>query len=185
MATAVFTIVMTAAMGALMNVIDANSKARSIKTAINNLSFAIEGISKDMRLGSDYNCGNNGEPTSTDCPGGGNIIKYRSQRADPVDVSDPTGLKKYAYYKFEGNKIKLCLEVGGVTCSYSNPSAFNPITSAEVVIAPSSKFYIIGVTSLAQQPRMVISIQGEAGVKEKIKTDFNLQTSISQREYRQ
>ena len=93
-------------MSALLNVIDANNKARAIKTAINNVSFALEGISKDMRVGTEYGCintVNHNEDSNGNCLGGGDIIKYRSNRA----YFDSTiGKFKYAYYKIEGGQIK-------------------------------------------------------------------------------
>lgn len=190
-AIAIFSIVMVTAMSALLNVINANNKARAVKTAINNISFALEGISKDVRMGTDYACGQNGAEPNGDCAGGGNVIRYRSIRSD----KGADGLYRYAYYKIDSadGKIKECLSKGTVICSSSGP--FQPITSHEVTIATSSKFYVLGrncsvnsglVCSAPDptkktQPRMILVISGEAGVKEKIKTTFDLQTSISER----
>ena len=82
-AIAVFSMVMVTATSALLNVIDANNKAISIKTAINNITFALEGISKDMRVGSDYSCYDSISSSFVgSCPSGGSYIQYRSQRAD-------------------------------------------------------------------------------------------------------
>ncbi|MFA7315154.1 MAG: type II secretion system protein, partial [Candidatus Magasanikbacteria bacterium] len=102
-AIAVFSIVMVAAMSALLNVIDANNKARAIKTAINNVNFALEGISRDMRMGTDYKCGFDEEPSGDCLSGGGNIISYVSPRADYAE--------KKAYYKFnkDDGSIEECL----------------------------------------------------------------------------
>ena len=170
-AIAVFSIVMTVAMSALLNVIDANNKARSIKTAINNISFALEGISKDMRMGTDYACGNDNEPNG-DCLNGGNIISYISSRANFFE--------KKAYYKFNVNQIWECLEKGTIDCTFTGP--WNPITSTEVKIdANKSKFYIIGTENSSTQPRMIMTISGKAGSKAKIETSFDLQTGVSQR----
>jgi len=178
-AIAIFSIVMVTAVSALMNVIDANNKARAIKTAINNISLALEGISKDMRMGTEYACGNNSEPNDN-CPDGGNIIKYRSIRADY-----DSALKQYgfAYYKFENGAIKECLEKNGNFCNFTGP--FTALTSSEVNIS-KAVFYVLGVQfpipdSNKTQPRMIVTISGEAGAKEKIKTIFDLQTSISER----
>lgn len=176
-AIAVFSIVMVTAMSALLNVIDANNKARSIKTAINNISFALEGISKDMRMGTEYECflrdGN--------CVG----IKYKSPRVE---------LKGYAYYKFqpgqdgESGQVLECLEKDGRNCT--SPSDFQPITSAEVNLT-DVKFYVLGVenslnsvdSGTKTQPRMIMTISGTAGPanKPKLQTTFDLQTSVSQR----
>ncbi len=174
-AIAVFSIVMVTAMSALLNVIDANNKARAIKTAINNVSFALEGISKDMRMGTDYVCGVSEDTNIPDgvdnvcTSGGGNIIGYKSPRASSG---------KMAYYRFHGTQIEECLEKeAGTTCSISD---FQPITSTEATLT-NVKFYVLGVNEDGKQPRMIMTVSGEAGAKEKIKTQFDLQTGVSQR----
>lgn len=184
-AIAVFSIVMVTSISALLNVIDANNKAKSIKVAINNISFALEGISKDMRMGTDYACGQDVEP-SGDCLGGGNIIKYRSIRADEVLSG---GLRKYAYYKISNGVISTCLEKGSISCNFNGP--FTAITSNELVISTTtSKFYVLGVAgsnlpagSGRTQPRMIMVISGTSGPqnKAKLQTSFDLQTSVSER----
>lgn len=176
-AIAVFSIVMVTAMSALLNVIDANNKARAIKTAINNVSFALEGISKDMRMGTDYGCINE-DGNDTNCETSGNVgVKYRSPRAyrDPI-----SGERHFAYYRFnEGNKkIEECLEKeAGDNCAVGE---FTAITSAEVDIKKVI-FYVLNTDNLLKQPKMLMTLSGEAGDKEKIKTSFDLQTSVSQR----
>lgn len=163
-AIAVFSIVMVTAMSALLNVIDANNKARAIKTAINNISFALEGISKDMRMGKEYGCvDENG--ASVDCETTGNIgISFTSSKtANPV-----------IKYVFKDSQIFSCV---GSACN-----TFFALTSPEVKLT-NVKFYILGVESpdvLNTQPRMLMTVSGEAGTKEKIKTTFDLQTGVSQ-----
>ena len=192
-AIAVFSIVMVTAMSALLNVIDANNKAKTIKTAINNISFALEGISKDMRMGTEYLCGIDAFSIPTgvdqDCNvSGGKIIGYRSPRAYqyPSDYSDPllAGKTKFVYYRYndEEQTIETCLEKEEETdCSSLN---FKPITSGDVRLE-NVVFYIFNdnllTTTTVEQPKMIMIITGEAGSKEKTITQFDLQTTISQR----
>jgi len=160
-AIAVFSIVMVTAMSALLNVIDANNKARSLKTAINNISFALEGISKDMRMGKEYSCSEDGSNFIGDCTGGGKAILFKSSK---------TGTP-YVYYKFENNQIFSCV---GENCTN-----YSAITSSEVKLT-NVKFYILNTNTVGKQPRMIMTVSGEAGTKEKIKTQFDLQTGVSQ-----
>ena len=184
-AIAVFSIVMVVAMSALLNVIDANQKAQSIKTAINNVNFALEGISKDMRMGTDYSCLNSSKNVipERDClKSEGYGVRYRSPRAYLND----DGTRKYAYYFYDKNnqKIQSCLEKEVTDdCLSMN---FSDITSPDIHIT-NMRFYVLGVSNSENsigsktQPRAIITLSGEAGNKEKIKTTFDLQTSISQR----
>lgn len=182
-AIAIFSIVMVVATSALMNVIDANNKARAIKVAINNVSLALEGLSKDMRMGTEYNCSNNGGVSySVDCSAGGNTIRYRSIRAD----IGSDGLYKYAVYKYDqaNNLLKLCIEKDSISCG--GDTNFQALTSSEVKKL-DVVFYVLGVANSLSEPpnrtmpRMIVTIKGTAGTKSKLETTFELQTSISQR----
>jgi prepilin-type N-terminal cleavage/methylation domain-containing protein len=169
-AIAVFSIVMVTAMSALLNVIDANNKARAIKTAINNVSFALEGISKDMRMGTGYGC-IDVTGTTIPCVPAGNIgIRYKSPRAAEG---------KYAYYKFKDTAIYECLEREEFD-SCGTTVDFEPITSGEVKIT-KAVFYVLGTNNVLKQPRMIFTLSGEAGIKDRIATTFDLQTTVSQR----
>lgn len=53
-AVALFAIVMVVVVGALVSLIDANRKARTQKTAVNNIHSTIESLSREMREGTDY-----------------------------------------------------------------------------------------------------------------------------------
>lgn len=178
-AIAVFSIVMVVATGALLNVIDANQKAQAIKTAINNVNFALESISKDMRVGTDYSCFVGGSWVG-DCSSNGTGIRYRSPRG----YLGTDGKKGYAYYRYNSTdkSIEECLEnTDGKDCS-AGLAKFNRITSDDIEIGPMN-FYVIGtgVSSPKTQPRMILTLTGTAGKKEKIKTSFDLQTGVSQR----
>ena len=61
-AVAIFTIVATTAGSALMGIISANKKARSIQSAMNDVNLALESVSKDMRMGTDYEYSRSEEP---------------------------------------------------------------------------------------------------------------------------
>lgn len=176
-AIAVFSIVMVVAMSALLNVIDANNKARSIKTAINNISFALEGISKDMRMGTDYKCiDSSNKETGCNPESSGDIaVKYKTSRAEG---------EGFAYYKFDSNnnKILSCLDRLDYDCAF-NDDGFSAITSKEVKIE-KMVFYVLNTEAgSGKQPRVIITLHGQAGPdnKPQLQTDFDLQTSISQR----
>jgi len=176
-AIAVFSVVMVTAMSALINVIDANNKAKSLKTAINNISFALEGISKDMRMGTQYACGSGGNVSLSDCPDGVNTISFRSSKTIGA-LSNP-----YIFYKFvagaSSGQLFSC--VGGSTFSSVCSGSYSPLTSTEVNLT-NVKFYIINVDDTTKQPRMIMTVSGTAGPlnKPKLQTSFDLQTGVSQ-----
>lgn len=54
---ALFTVIITVALGALFMVITANKSAKSIKIVVNNINLAIEGMTRDLRVGYNYCAG--------------------------------------------------------------------------------------------------------------------------------
>lgn len=171
-AIAVFMIVMTVALGSLISIIDANKKAQSIKNVINNVNFALESISKDMRVGTEYSCDDGAGSYTGNCPSGRNGVQYKSNK------------NKIVRYRFtdapvvgEGN-IQRC-----IMDDISSPCNWTSLTApTSTVLIKNMKFYVLGVGSVdLEQPRVIITIDGEAGSKEELRTSFNLQTTVSQR----
>lgn len=53
---AIFSIVAVVALGALVKIIDTNKKAQTLQSSITNLNFALESMSREMRVGTSYYC---------------------------------------------------------------------------------------------------------------------------------
>ena len=158
-AVALFTVVVVVSTGALMTIIDANRKARSLQTVMDNLNFAMENMSRNLRTGYAYRCGG----SSSNCPNGKDSIVFTDQNGDSVE------------YKFSESG-----GLGSITVS-KNGSTAKSITSSEVDI-DRLLFYVTGVESGDdKQPLITISIGGMAGTLISTKTEFNIQTTISQR----
>jgi prepilin-type N-terminal cleavage/methylation domain-containing protein len=71
----IFVMVAMVALGALIKIVDANRKSISMKNSITNLNFALESMTRELRVGSDYNCYSfRATPltltTANGCPGG-------------------------------------------------------------------------------------------------------------------
>ena len=162
---AIFSVVMVTAAGALLTTIDANHKAQAIQSVMNNLNFALEGMSRAIRVGDTYHCGNSGSlasnQTALDCGSDGNSFFAFNRNSD----------NKTVYYYLSGTQIFREVNAGGALA----------ISAPEIVVT-NLKFYVQGASAGSQaQPRVTIVIQGYAGATEKIRTPFNLQTTLSQR----
>ena len=162
---AIFTVVALVAVGALLKVVDANKKAQSLKTSINNLNFALDSISREMRVGSNYQCTEglcNGQPENSWA------ITFESSK--PSNIS---GFNLIFGYKFENGTLKKAEEkTHGDTLNYL------PLISSDIKLDTATIRLVKGndVQSYAQ-----FHFKGSAGVKEKTKTYFDLQTTVSQR----
>lgn len=173
---AVFMVVVTTAVGALYSIIDANRKAQAIKNVINNVSFALESISRDMRMGKEYFCADPDTGIEVSCESTGNAgVKYTS------DI-----LGKDVWYSFKTENLGT--GGGNIQRGYKNlptdPVVWESLTAPESTVKIKNMvFYIINKDGNGNdaQPRVIITVEGESGTKESIKTNFSLQTTISQR----
>jgi len=170
-AVALFVVVMTISVGALLSLIDANRKVQALRSVMNNLNFALENMSRNIRVGTTYHCHTQATPppnldTPKDCTEGGVLLAFEANDGDPSTPIDQV------IYRLSGTQLERSID-GGAT--------FIGVTAPEVRIE-NMKFYVSGTSVTdTKQPKVTITIQGLAGVKARVKTDFNLQVTISQR----
>ncbi len=184
---AIFTIVALIAIGAILKIMDANRKSLSLKTAINNLNFALESMSREMRVGSNYFCDDNIHTVTAnhgpkDCT---------TATGDPIrdpwmivfnssNSSDSCILMKGYKYEFDTNTgtRKLMKADTGTFCGASiNQSDYAELLSPDIKIQNAT----IRVINTDTQPYAEFYFSGYTGIKEKDKTDFELKTSVTQR----
>jgi len=170
-AVAIFSVIMVVAVGALLSVISANRKAQSLQSIVNNLNLSLEEMVRTIRVGTTYHCGSSGDKTATqDCPDlGESYLAFEHSGGDPLSIQD-----QYVYRLTTDNQIER--SISGI-----NDSEFSPVTAPEAVIEQLT-FYVTGTENNDNlQPRVIIIVSGYAQIDEKTRTDFNLQTAVSQR----
>ena len=75
-AIGIFMSIMTLAISSLISIIDANKKVQSTKSTVDSVTFAMEYISRTMRMGTDYRCSTDGSNFQYNCLGGGKAVKF-------------------------------------------------------------------------------------------------------------
>ena len=194
---AIFAVVAVVAAGALLRIIDANKKAQGIQSAMTNINFALESMTRELRTGTKYAC-NNGDFTgssigdSASCSlsdGDGHIVFLSSEVAKNHDGSTcPSSYTPYNLiyvYKFKsvGTNFELYKAKQPMTCSAQSitDDDYTPVISTKNVTITG---YNISVISDLDHPYPLASIRisGYAGATEKIRTYFTLQTAASARE---
>lgn len=193
---AIFAVVMVIALGALLSIATADRKAETISSVMNNLNFAVESMTRNIRTGTDYHCGTFGGGVSgtvgDDCTSGGDYFSFTSANGDNV------------VYKFDNdtNPSTPCAQTGtthGCIVRSVNGGAYAPITAPEVVItninnsnSPGLAFYLrgslrgtpaFGMSGDDMQPNVVITITGYVELGPAQRSLFTLQTSATQRLY--
>jgi prepilin-type N-terminal cleavage/methylation domain-containing protein len=174
-AISLFTVVSLISVGALLTVVDANRRAQSLKSAVNNLTFGLEGLAKNMRVGNTYHCNIGpaipfGFDTPRDCSGGavpeGNLIAFESSNGDPFDSSD---------------QVIYRLNVTTLERSTDGGSLFLPVTSSEVEVTDFDVYVFGSEVGDFLHSRTLIILRGFVDLGNNARTDFNIQTTISQR----
>ena len=161
----VFAVVMLIASSSIFGVFDANRKSQSLRGVMDNLNFSLESMTRTIRFGTRYHCNATALPLSStaDCAGGSSSIA----------VLDSTGAQ--VVFRLNNNRIERSVNGG---------TSYQPVTSSDVFIS-SLSFRVLGSASYSSgnlfQPQVIIIVKGYSGSKSTSRTDFSLQTTVSQR----
>lgn len=148
-ALGVFTVVMTIAMAAFVNIMDIQKKTETFRKVNDNLNFALEAMMREIREGKGYSSGS-----------GVNTFSFTNKYNKTVTYK--LNIEKYIERKEDAKTLRM--------------------TSTDVKITKLN-FSVRGETMTDQkQPIVIISVSGESGIREKSKSSFNLQTTVSQRQ---
>ena len=165
-AVAIFSLVMVIGMGALLNVLHANKQTQAIQTAVNNLNLAMEMMSREIRTGYYYHCGSGDYTLTRDCLVGDSSIAFEPFDGDVFNPNDQV------VFRFDNN---------GIYKSVDSGANFLSLTAEELIL--EDLYFVVTGSDINDliQPKVLIVAKGYVGEKEKEKTYFNLQTTVTQR----
>lgn len=152
----IFSVIMTIAIGAIFSIVNANKTSQAIKSVMDNLSSAVDSMSRNIRYGSNYQGFNDNKSFSFIDKDGNNFgYKFNSDDAGSGYIE-----------KCDGN--------------FTTTSCFR-LTAKEVNIA-GLYFYVRGAESADpnSHPMLLITISGTAQAGSH-SSEFNIETLVSQR----
>jgi prepilin-type N-terminal cleavage/methylation domain-containing protein len=177
---AIFSVVMTMALGALLSLSVADRKAQTLKSAIDNLTFSVDSMTRAMRTGANYHCGVAGAVgTPQDCNAtGDNYITFTQAGGTQV------------YYRLDTANASICGQTAGsVGCieRSADGATWYPITSPDIIIQNNGfLFHVVGApTGDGLQPKVLITVSGVVQVTSAQQSTFRMQSSVTQRIYDQ
>ena len=135
-AISLFLVVIMIGMGALLNANLVHRKSQDMRSIMDNLSFIMEDMSKNLRTGYNYHCSDNLSNFSTplSCTSGGTVIAF-----EPTDGNPANDIDQWIYYF--GGDGKIYKSTDGLT---SSPIQLTP---DEVVIDSVSIFLVSSIAS--------------------------------------
>lgn len=150
----IFSLVMLAATSAYLSLIDLDRRARSVNDVVNNFSFAIDSMAREIRTGTNYQC----DVTGTNCTSGGDSFQF-------TDAN--------------GRIIRYQVANGQLIATIDDEDA--AITDPRITITALT-FYVRGVgTGDGIQPQVIFTVIGEIPEGEGQATEFSIETSATQR----
>lgn len=163
-ALSIFTIIILIGMGSVLVVTDISNKVQGLRTSMDNVNFAMESMTRSIRMGTNYTCGNSVVVSDEDLPGsdcsdGGKILGFTSS----IDG-------KNVFYHLDDKKLERCTTSGCIDMVSPNVSVDN------------LTFYVNGAGDKEDgiQPSVYILMKGTVKVKEE-SMSFAIQTMASQR----
>jgi prepilin-type N-terminal cleavage/methylation domain-containing protein len=187
---AIFSVVVVSALGAMLAISDANRRVQQTRSAMDNLSLAIESISRNLRLGYMYHCAVYNPATgiiplstpqmetSGNCssPNYGNFISFWDQYREPTS---PTEYASYYYLEKVGGRGVIMYK------NYTTPYTAGVALTSPDIDVQDLRFYVLGANPAeknSKQPRVIIVISGKTEIgKAQEPVEINIQTTISQR----
>lgn len=174
--TSVFIVVMLVIIGALISLTDASRKARATRIVLDNLSSAIDSMSRNMRMGTYFHCGCEVNPANYATPqscstmdsqgnGGATCVAFEPATGNPSSSNDQV------VYQWTSGRIERSTD-GGQT--------FVSLTAPEINVT-DLRFFVYGTTVKVDQPVVTMLLRGTATLSPKISTSFNMQTTIAAR----
>ena len=156
-AIGLFSIVMLLASSSYLLMLGINRQTQGITTGINNLSFALGIMTRDIRTGTAYNCAFSG-----DCVLGGSTFSFIDENGKPIT---------YAHGTQQGQNG----QVGDITKN-------DEIITDPSVDVKSLVFYTFGTTPGDEyQPRVIIIASGEVSYAAGKTEAFTVETGATMR----
>ncbi len=191
-AIAIFMIVAVVAVGSLVRIVALNRQAQALQASVNNVSFAIDSMSREIRQGSNIGClqtygGEQFTPSaSSGCtslsPNANALIYFRTAKVD----SNGCNLY-YAYWFMPAATAGQYILEKGQQRSCTDPFQYNggngnfyPIIDTANVTLTGYNLAVFSSGNFTYK-WVFVRLKGIAGIRAQDQNTFDVETSLSQR----
>jgi len=185
----IFAVVAVIAVGSLVRITGLNRQAQALQSAMNNINFALESMTREMRVGTNFYCGaDSGQliqqstlGNAVACPSGANFVAFRSsdlgtgssiKTCNLIHVywfSDPTDSNSYIIKKAQQSDCDETLTFADATSIIDDGNV--DLTGYSLKVVPGRN----GISWIN------IGLIGYSGAKLSERNSFDVETGVSQR----
>ena len=167
----IFAIVMIISVGTLLILIDANERAQIEYTAMTNLTFALDSMTREIRTGYDHYCRKNDDLNEPPTP----------LETGPLDCTGSNYDTEIAFNRGRDNiRVGYRLHNGEIQQRVGDEPWLS-LTSPNLVVTRLDLQSIGSIPGDTEQPTSILYVEGYINNTEDTDTDFKLQTRITQR----
>ena len=153
-AVSIFVVVAMVAMGSILTIVDANRKAQALKVVMDNLNYALETMTRTIKTGKIKN---------------GDLGSVTVINQDKEEVT---------YSLSDEQIIRTVVDGAGHTVTEPITAAPPELSISKLSFAPDLR----GNSPLpGRQPMLVVTLSGTAKIGNKAISNFNIQTTVTQR----
>lgn len=183
----VFMMIMTVAMGSLLITLDAKKKAEALNFTMDNLNFAMESMTRSLRMGTSYYCTSGPLILGTtdnnpqNCSNEGGALKISFKPSTSFNLSNVPRIAYSIQEKIVGSGIytlQRCTNSGCVDIIANNIQI--DVKNENNLNENISSFYVTGAGQGDGQPSVYIKLRGSINIKGD-QIPFAIQTMVSQR----
>jgi len=163
---AIFAMVAVVALGALVKIVSANKKAQTLQSAMTNLNFALESMSREIRTGSEFSGTSGG-------------ITFNSPKVIVVGGEECNIKIGYKIVQNSGgNELQKAV---GPDDSCTQDLSYSSVLEQRVFVSSGSMIEFLPAGPGRSYPLISVLISGYVGARERERTYFTVQTAISPR----
>ncbi|MBI2096168.1 MAG: prepilin-type N-terminal cleavage/methylation domain-containing protein [Candidatus Taylorbacteria bacterium] len=190
---AVFSVIVVVGAGAVISLIGSNRQALSFQTLMDGLNAALEDMSRSVRVGGSFHCGQSGAlDVAANCLGGDSFLAIERAEGD-IGTPDDQVIYRLKSGCAPADLTTIC----SIEKSTNGGRSFISLTPPGLRIE-DLKFYVSGTwpcnpdvdgvcavsaASDSLQPKVLITIRGAVPQKSGPPVAVNVQTTVSQRVY--
>lgn len=185
----IFAVVAVIAVGSLVKMVGLNRQAQTLQSAMNSVGYALESLSREMRVGSNFHCGTETSFSATtlktltaqNCPSGSSVVAFKSSRTGTDSLGNACNLA-FAYWFIPDGSVYKMKKSQQVNCDsgIDQNTAYSILDEANVTL----KSYSLALNKHANGHSFFsIKLVGFAGLEERPGevSEFSVQTGVSQR----